>query len=339
MLVQSASKNKIGWNDNLEQEYNSRIENFSKKFFLGNANCSNVGLFFMIRDLIDIDKSTNLREEILNKYIDGTALYPDELRYLTLTSPTLNKFLDKKEYQKQVNFLDPELIERIEFELVNRILLCYQQTKAILMSDRKAFLSKKMKEDQKKPFFSTVKNEAHDKELFHNTQLGKVLSTKLRGFSKADNQPSDIIKAFTKNKADNTNFMKRLKKHNTNTNEFYSLFYGKISKTDYLQKFHPNSAIMMESKFEKTHGNKNQDEPGDGLHFKGHVNTKGVVYSMAQHKKDYRTMPKVQKFISLYSGGPEANGIRCVRTKALMNRAAVTIQSWFRKLMAIRIGR
>lgn len=46
-------------------------------------------------------------------------LRPSELRYLTYTSETLNRFIDKKVYQTAVKLLNPEILEDVtDYDLV-----------------------------------------------------------------------------------------------------------------------------------------------------------------------------------------------------------------------------
>ena len=45
--------------------------------------------------------------------MDGLILNPQELKYLSLTSETLNQFLDKEEYQRCTDILDPEFVNTV----------------------------------------------------------------------------------------------------------------------------------------------------------------------------------------------------------------------------------
>lgn len=46
--------------------------------------------------------------------MEGKKLTTQELKYLALTSETLNQFLDKDEYQKCADILDPEFVDTVD---------------------------------------------------------------------------------------------------------------------------------------------------------------------------------------------------------------------------------
>lgn len=46
--------------------------------------------------------------------MEGKKLTTQELKYLALTSETLNQFLDKEEYQKCADILDPEFVDTVD---------------------------------------------------------------------------------------------------------------------------------------------------------------------------------------------------------------------------------
>jgi hypothetical protein len=54
-----------------------------------------------------------MRSELIDRLIGGEELRPCEIRFLTYTSSTLNKFLDRHLYQKSVDMLDPDMIEEV----------------------------------------------------------------------------------------------------------------------------------------------------------------------------------------------------------------------------------
>lgn len=56
----------------------------------------------------------------MEDYREGLPVSAEELKYLTMTSPTLFKFLDKEFYKKCVKILDPEFLENVKNELFLR---------------------------------------------------------------------------------------------------------------------------------------------------------------------------------------------------------------------------
>lgn len=171
------------WSKTKEVSYLNAIKTFGESHneSSGPTNHSvNIGLFFMIREINVFDKTKNLREDLLDKYIDGNQLEEAELKYLALTSPTLNMFLDKKFYQRKVNFIETEFWDSIETQLVNRIILSYVQTKSLLMMDRTNWLTEKLRVDLRRKFGSTVTDSCHDSEVYHSTKKGNMLSKRVR---------------------------------------------------------------------------------------------------------------------------------------------------------------
>lgn len=73
------------------------------------------GLSQFVQNIINNDQAKDLREKLLNKYLDGNWMTIQEIKYLAMTSLTLNKFLDKKFYQNATDILEPEFIEGVVF--------------------------------------------------------------------------------------------------------------------------------------------------------------------------------------------------------------------------------
>ena len=71
----------------------------------------------------------DLREKVLKKHMDGRLLTDYEIKYLALTSESLNRFLDKKHYQKSLNFLTKDFVEQVEMTIAEEIIGEYYKIK------------------------------------------------------------------------------------------------------------------------------------------------------------------------------------------------------------------
>jgi len=104
------------WNDRKEKRFrNNRKEAMGRTNKDGpmSANYVDCALSSFIYGLINKESTHKTRNLLLNKYNDGNFLTVPELRYLTYTSESLNKFLDKEMYQKSVYLLDKQIIEDV----------------------------------------------------------------------------------------------------------------------------------------------------------------------------------------------------------------------------------
>jgi len=109
----------IQWDQKREEEYQClrvqakddlcAIARSVKYIDCGFSNC--------IQKVLNNDQVKDLRNQLLNRYMDGRSLTPQELKYLALTSETLNRFLDKKEYQHCADILEPEFISTVRLVL------------------------------------------------------------------------------------------------------------------------------------------------------------------------------------------------------------------------------
>lgn len=85
----------------------------------GSASFIECGLSKFVLQYINNKSTQEIREELISRYSrfnrlnDGHVLKTSELRYLTITSKTLNQFIDRGVYQKAVRALDPEIIEDV----------------------------------------------------------------------------------------------------------------------------------------------------------------------------------------------------------------------------------
>jgi hypothetical protein len=74
---------------------------------------------------------------------DGKRLSEKELKYLALTSHELNMFLDREQYQKYVDLLSPEFINKLEINIGEYILESYQEAREIVSKKREEYLKRK----------------------------------------------------------------------------------------------------------------------------------------------------------------------------------------------------
>jgi hypothetical protein len=216
-----------------------------------NNHYVNIGLFFMIREINVLDKTKNLREDLLDKYIDGNQLEEAELKYLALTSPTLNMFLDKKFYQRKVNFIETEFYNSIETQLVNRIILSYVQTKSLLMMDRTNWLTEKLAVDLRRKFGSTVPDLSHHSAVYHSHRFGKMLSKRIRCLTAQAKDSGDVAKSLVlkSGRFEKSPFLARVLAKQSREEPVSTHLFGQTNRIDYFRKFHPNSSVLLGSNF------------------------------------------------------------------------------------------
>lgn len=72
------------------------------------------GIGPIIQKTLNTGNSEKKRTLILERYMQGEWLTAEELRYLMLTSVSLEQFINKKYLQNIANLLDPKFIKNVK---------------------------------------------------------------------------------------------------------------------------------------------------------------------------------------------------------------------------------
>lgn len=83
---------------------------------------------------------TNLRDFLMEKFMDRQWISDEELRYLTYTSQFGQKFLDKPFFQQSVTSISPGVKSEVEMIIADGILDEYRSIKDKLLASRRKFL-------------------------------------------------------------------------------------------------------------------------------------------------------------------------------------------------------
>lgn len=212
---------KYVWNKNKEQLYQSN-KGRSKDWLQHSVPNKSVsfedcGFSHFIQEILNNGQVKNLREKLLEKYIDGNWLTYKEIKYLDLTSEYLNMFLDKNIFKFAVQLLERECIDGIEMMIGNEIIDEYNLLKKNIKDSRLNYLSKKNEKDRKRQF-SGVKPTSADNTKYNKGKLN--LERKMLKLNKAE-----IFKIFnsrieTLNHEEKTKFNKDTVKERTSEEGF-----------------------------------------------------------------------------------------------------------------------
>ena len=114
-LNKKIRKIKIRWNDDKEEKFladkKKALTNFYK--IAKNPTYDDCGFARYTQKVLNDTDVKRLRVSLLDKVGDGQNLTEQELKYLELTSETLNRFLDKEEYQNATLMLDPDFLDYV----------------------------------------------------------------------------------------------------------------------------------------------------------------------------------------------------------------------------------
>jgi hypothetical protein len=106
-------------------------------------------------------KANSLRDELLDRYMNGNWMTEQEIKYICMTSITLNYYLDRKFHQNAVNILDPEFIEGIEMNIAEHIIFNYYDIRNKIKKHRDNFLKRKA-DDMHKKIYHMVPQQSRD---------------------------------------------------------------------------------------------------------------------------------------------------------------------------------
>ena len=94
--------------------------------FESHGNFNEIGLGNEIHQYLKYSKNNLKRDEILQRYMEGDWLTPDELRYMMLTSTCMEQFIQRNFFQNIVDILDEDFVEKIEVGIADTILDNYK---------------------------------------------------------------------------------------------------------------------------------------------------------------------------------------------------------------------
>lgn len=114
-LSRKISNIKIKWNDRKEilfqNDKKRAINNFHN--VARNPTYDDCGFARYTEKVLNDTDVKRLRTTILEKVNDGVKPSEQELKYLELTSETLNRFLDQEEFKNALQMLDPDFIDYV----------------------------------------------------------------------------------------------------------------------------------------------------------------------------------------------------------------------------------
>lgn len=160
-MVQSTTFRENGFSE-FVQKVSRQAQNFSDNedrpcFYVYNEND---GSDFEDEQLTQ-KKTNNLRDELLDRYMSGEWMTVEEIKYICMSSLTLNKFLDKKFHQRATDILDPEFIEGIEMNIAEQIIYSYYEIRNKIKDSRDNFL-KRRNDHLHKKIYHLVPNQKKD---------------------------------------------------------------------------------------------------------------------------------------------------------------------------------
>lgn len=135
------SAERARWEKGKEERYQSEKQNITKLLqMVGQTDKYGEGGFRVMLDrVLHPEYTSMLREQVLGKYTDGDLLIPAHIKYLALTSGSLIDYLENQGYQFFFKVLDPELVRRLELQILRNIVDTYFQTRATLAEENRKF--------------------------------------------------------------------------------------------------------------------------------------------------------------------------------------------------------
>lgn len=192
------------------------------------------------------------------KHSDGHILTEKELKFLSLTSQELNRFIDKDLYQKYVDLLSPEFISQLETNISEQIIEDYHKARDILVKEREKFLVKKNKECREQLMRSREeqkrKQSAHKVLALnqrHQQITKKAILEKFFGIMGGRaNQDEDPQEEELQNKKKKSMAAQAISSLNEveGQKKLKASIYGDISESDYYKLKHPSSKILLLSR-------------------------------------------------------------------------------------------
>ena len=135
------SAERARWEKGKEERYQSEKQNITKllQMVSQTENYGESGFRVILDRVLHPEYTSMLREQVLGKYTDGDLLIPAQIKYLALTSGSLIDYLENQGYQFFFKVLDPELVRRLEIQILRNIVDTYFQTRATLAEENRKF--------------------------------------------------------------------------------------------------------------------------------------------------------------------------------------------------------
>ena len=115
-----------------------------------NSKMLDSSLFKTIQSFLKSDRLMETRESLLNRYNDGHFLTERELRFITMTSESMNKLMDKQWFQNAVDLIDADWLFELEFKVVKNILNEFQKVKNKLCAERLKYMKRRLVNGRKR---------------------------------------------------------------------------------------------------------------------------------------------------------------------------------------------
>jgi len=247
----------------------------------------------------------------VTRLLDGHVLKPSEIRYLTYTSESLNRFLDRSTYQTGINLLQTEIIEDIEVLIAEEILTGYFRIRNFIKQQRNEFLKQKNKlqaekaayerdqESRKKLEADTLYKRIRQQEIAR-TQSEKKLNEmkKDKTLNLALKYAKKMIKKTFMKKTGEGKLQSFVKRNTTPTQMANSTFHGKIPIKVYRSIIHPTSKLLISPTDQMYEGTLTMSI--DAKHTKSENERAYQIKSVRD-----QSLIKSQQFVRTYSNGPQ----------------------------------
>ena len=352
-MVKSSSFRENGFSD-FVQKVSRQAQNFNDNEDRPCFNVYNEGDGSDYEDEQDTQKkTTNLRDELLNRYMSGEWMTVQEIKYICMSSLTLNKFLDRKFHQGATNILDPEFIEGIEMDIAEQIIYSYYEIRNKIKDHRDSYL-KRQNDHLHKKIYHQVPNQKKDFPEPFSYKLGQKAMSELTIHRKFLNLQNEIVRDVQlknqKKKEED-----KLQKDNNDSkisvdidvpSEYHE---GKWLKKVQSKNYNNNPKVLenvkaknmtdlKDMKFSVSYGKTTEKT----LLHKQHPPSKIFNMNVAFNKKEKEEKSEMEKyklnriyddkfvqkkdFFKVYSAGPLIRDYKLKRPKELIHRAVVYIQ-------------
>lgn len=261
----ATSREPMEWSASKEQLFKQRKKECRDllKYAATGQNYSDICMSEYIHNMVYDNRATDLRESILNKYLDGMLLTDQETRLLALTSKEINRFIDRNSYTQYIQMFDPEFIQHLEINIAEQILEDYFKARREVAVARDKYLSTKASKVKQQIFKWKPEKEHEVRDeltLYLNRQqqqvtkkliLQKIFSTMVD--PKTDNAELERFKAVARMALSRVNKAKEAPRPSTAPplRDFHprkvklkSTIYGDLAPAEHAKLTHPPSKII-----------------------------------------------------------------------------------------------
>lgn len=273
-------------------------------------------------------------------------LKSSEIRYLTYTSESLNRFLDRPTYQTGINLLQTDIIEDIEVLIAEEILTGYFRIRNFIKHQRNGFLKQKNKQQAEKAAYEKDQESRKAIEadtLYKRVRQQQVARTqsekKLKEMSKdktlnlALKYAKRMIKKTLMKKTGEGKLQNFVKRNTTPTQMANSTFHGKIPIKVYRSIIHPTSKLLISPTDQMFEGTLTMSI--DAKHTKSENERAYQIKSVRD-----QNLINSHQFVRTYSSGPQKGPVVVIPghqvPRSLKVKAAIVIQKYWRSFIAKR---